>query len=479
MLKFSAYLTESRSAGEHVFHGHESIAAAERHLLALHDALLGKKSEGIKFHTPLNINPKNYSPEEQTAFMKHLNLARKAYMKMKPEALETLEPYMDDIKSHAKRSKHEPGTIDSLLAHVTRKSGLKESDEHSKKVDHLLSSRDHVNTALELHHHLQNAQNVLAGVAGRSNAVDGDHIKMSDETGNRTKIPVEKPVKLRQGITHPMGLKHEDLSKLLATGRLKGAYTEKTDGMAFAIGHDENGFYTRTSHSAKMRNAGDYEKAARERFGDDFDPSISQHFDRIHRALENNPKLRKHLENEFKNRGNDTTLKGEMFYKPHGTPVGKNGLRFVGTTYDRDKMGGLGSFILHSRLPENQGHDVDKITKLGDKQFKFDHDVIDKSHVDEDVTDLKERLGKINVAALHSRKKDDAKLKERERQKVAEIAMELENRMRKHTSGFKKKWGPETEGHVFHPDVEAPLIKLTSDTFQQFKANKGKPTGMK
>lgn len=280
---------------------------------------------------------------------------------------------------------------------------------------------------------------------------------------------------IRKGISHPKDLKYNHVKNILGDGSISGHLTEKSDGMAFAVGHDENGFYTRTSRSDKMRNPGDYEAAARAKFGEDFDPSISQHFDRIHRELQGNKNLTSYLQNHHKEHG-DTLIKGEMFYKPHGTPAEDGGIRFVGTSYDPKKMGSTGSFVLHSRLPENEKHFPEVIKQLGDDKINFDHDIVPDSRVDVDAKDLKQKFDEINPDVLASRKKADADDKAIHKQKLDDINSEIEKRIRSKSDTIKPKWGNETEGHVFHPDTEGgPLVKVTSPTFQAFKASKAKP----
>lgn len=252
---------------------------------------------------------------------------------------------------------------------------------------------------------------------------------------------------------------------MLGDGTVHGHVTEKSDGMAFEIGHDEHGVYTRTSRSEKMRRVGDYTKAAKAKFGDSMDPTISKHFDDIHHHLTSNPNLTKHL------RHTGGSIKGELYHRPQGTPIGPHHVRFVGTAYDTRKMGKHGSFIVHSRLPENASLKVSHVHKLGDDNFKFDHD-----HVDHDIHipmhDLKERHAAINTDILHSRKKVDAEHKDIEKRKFESIKDEIHKRVAAHTAKVHPKWGPETEGHVIHPHAsnpDAPRVKIVDGNFMARK----------
>lgn len=278
---------------------------------------------------------------------------------------------------------------------------------------------------------------------------------------------LESEVKLRQGLSHISDLKHDQLSNLVSSGKVQGDVTEKSDGSAFEVGHDEHGFFTRTSHSDKMRNAGDYQEAARKRFGEGFDPSISAHFDRIHKELHSNPKLTSYLAQTP-----GKSIKGEIFYKPHGKPTDSGELRFVGTAYDPKKMGNSGSFIVHSKLADNAHHNIEHLKTLGDENFNIDHDDINKK-VNVDVSGEKEALSKINPELLKSRKLSDKEAKLAETEKLNSIKSSIHNKLKDHLSGLKGKWGSETEGYVIHPPVgsSAPRVKIISDTFKQNKQN--------
>ena len=279
--------------------------------------------------------------------------------------------------------------------------------------------------------------------------------------------------KLRVGIKHTKDLSHEEVGRMLNSQTLNGDLKEKSDGMAFAYGHDEHGFYTRTSHSEKMRQPEDYEAAARAKFGDGFDPTISQHFGRIHRALQSNTALVNYLESKSK----PTMVKGEVFYRPHGRPAEghPNHVRFVGTAYDTRKMGNLGSFVVHSRLPENQEHDLEKLKSLGDHNFNIDDDIVPGgSNVRVDTSDLKSDYDKIDAEKLKSRKAADREAKEQEQQKLESVKSKLDSRLRAHTHLLDNKWGDETEGHIFYPrDETLPTVKLISDSFKANKATFG------
>ena len=86
---------------------------------------------------------------------------------------------------------------------------------------------------------------------------------------------VVKP--MRVGIKHPKDLKHAEVAALIQGGKLSGTMTEKSDGMGFEVGHDDHGFYTRSSRSDKVRNAGDYTAYAKQKHGADPEGQQGEH----------------------------------------------------------------------------------------------------------------------------------------------------------------------------------------------------------
>jgi hypothetical protein len=276
----------------------------------------------------------------------------------------------------------------------------------------------------------------------------------------------ESEGKVRQGLSHISDLKPEQFHNLTKSGKVTGEATEKSDGMAFKVGHDDEGFYSQTSHSDKMRNVGDYEQAAKKKFGENSDPTISRHFDRIHHELHSNKKLTHYLANGGKH------INGEVYYKPQGKPTPDGEVRFVGTAYDPKKMGHTGSFIVHSKLPENSHHDLSNVKSLGDKNFNFDDDTTGK-HVSVDVSVEHKEFSGLNHDLMKSRKHADREAKQQEVEKFNGIKQSVHNKVKDTLSDIKPKRGSETEGYVIHPTdgSDAPRIKMVSDTFKKNKAS--------
>lgn len=287
-----------------------------------------------------------------------------------------------------------------------------------------------------------------------------------------------KEDKLRSGLPHPQTLKHDQLHDLIKTGRIKGHVTEKTDGMAFEVGHDEHGPFTRTSNSDRMRHGGGYLEAAQKKFGPGADPKLSGRFEDIHNGLTGNKKLMGYLAKRHAETGQPASFKGEIFHKESGVQShGK--VTFVGTSYDTKHMGGKGMFVAHSKLPENRNHDISHMHTFNDKHFTFDHDIPKTNHtVDVDVSNELKDYHTLNHDLLNSRKtKTNGEAKEAELGKLRGIADRVHSKLFTITSKIEPKWGSEVEGHVIHPHSEhkdAPRIKIMDyEGFRARKAEKG------
>lgn len=287
-----------------------------------------------------------------------------------------------------------------------------------------------------------------------------------------------KEDKLRSGLPHPQTLKHEGLHDLIKTGRIKGHVTEKTDGMAFEIGHDNEGLYTRTSNSDRMRHSGGYYEAAKKKFGEGADPKFSERFADIHNSLAGNKKLTSYLKQRHQETGQPTSFKGEIFHRASG--IEKDGkVTFVGTSYNTKHMGSKGMFVVHSKLPENRAHDISHMHQFNNRALTFDHDIPDTNHtVDVDVKKELSNYHTLNHTLLSSRKTPTNKsAKEAEEGKLRGIADSVHAKLHAITGKIKPKWGDEVEGHVIHPHSEhpdAPRIKVMDyEGFRARKAEKG------
>lgn len=277
--------------------------------------------------------------------------------------------------------------------------------------------------------------------------------------------------KMRQGLPHFKDLKPLELQSLISSGNLSGHITEKTDGLAFGIGYDKDGFYTRSARSDKVRIPGEYTAWGKRTHGEDYVSPYSSHYDEIHNRLQDNQKLIRYLKDlHEESNGNDISIQGEMFWKPLGE-LSEKGIKFVGTHYDPKKMGTQGKFVMHSNLPANVYHDFHKVSELSDDAIHFDHDKVPNGGVHIDVSDERDQFDSLDHEKMNSRKKVDAEEKEIQKKKFQAIKDSIENKLREHiNSKITPKFGDETEGHVFHPsNPNSSRFKLTSESFVKFK----------
>lgn len=275
--------------------------------------------------------------------------------------------------------------------------------------------------------------------------------------------------KLRQGLEHLSNLNHERLGSLLSTGVITGKSTRKTDGAAGEVGYDENGFYTRSARSDKVRNPGDYSTYTKNKRGEAADTSISSQYDDMHHKLQNNPKLVNYLKSRHES-GKPSSIKGEFFLNGLGQKTDK-GVKFVNTSYNPNVFGKTGMFIMHHKLPENSSHDPEEVSSLGDKHVSIDHDKSEGSDFKIDASKEREDYKKVNPEILKSRKHSDKESKRSEEEKLNNIKSSLENKFKEHSSKMvPRPWevSGESEGDVFHPDGNSPF-KIQSDQFKTFK----------
>jgi hypothetical protein len=285
---------------------------------------------------------------------------------------------------------------------------------------------------------------------------------------------------------------HEQFGNLTKGGRVHiHDVTEKTDGMTHQFGHDEHGFYTQSSGSGseKMRSPEDFHKRAKRRAeetGKPYDPTAADAFAHIHRVLAANAALQHHLKAEFHRTGKEVKVKGEAFYKPlsRQSEEHPDEIKFVGTSYHPGHMGSVGKYVIHSKLPENQNHDIEHFKKhLSNSEMNFDDDKVEHKPSHVDIKDEHEKFKKLNHDLIKSRTtKANKEAKEKEIAKFEKIKSAVSKKVDDHiaSKNIKPKWGSGTEGLVVHPsekNPEAPRFKVTSQAFKQYKeTEKANPT---
>lgn len=125
----------------------------------------------------------NYTPDEQSEYHTHMEKAKMAYKRMKPEALESLNGHGVNLEAHVNdmiRNGGQP-SVDGYVAHLSKRATKdiesvktpsakdKKARAHSAAIEHIMNNREHFDKALQLHGHLQSAKNVLTKVMAKSN----------------------------------------------------------------------------------------------------------------------------------------------------------------------------------------------------------------------------------------------------------------------------------------------------------------------
>lgn len=290
---------------------------------------------------------------------------------------------------------------------------------------------------------------------------------------------------VRVGLPHITTMNHTQFKGLIHDKKVHiHDVTEKTDGMTHVMGHDEHGFYTQSSGSGKekMRKPEDFHERAQRRAketGKEYNPTSANAFAHVHKIMQANKAVTSHLAAHYKKSGQEAKIRGEVFYKPMGTPSEhhKHEIKFVGTSYDPSHMGRVGKYVVHTKLPDNHHVDVDHLKKHQCKDMHFDDDKIEakKGHVD--VSKEHEDFHKLNHELINSRttpKNKAAKLAELE--KMGHVQKRVADKVDAHVKkmGVRPKWGSGTEGLVVHPHgvhEHAPRFKVTSDAFRAYRAD--------
>jgi hypothetical protein len=232
--------------------------------------------------------------------------------------------------------------------------------------------------------------------------------------------------------------------------------TEKTDGQSFKFGHDNQGFYTQTTGTDRVRDYYDHHKS-------DFHIA----FGLFHQELQNNSNLLEYLKQT------NLEVSGEMFSTRARIINDVNRtIKFANIEYsiDKLKLGHIGNFIIHTEM--NKDVFANNIKVFSTPRLIIDCDVpnYNKTHIS--VDDIQESYYKLNLDLIKERTKPSNKVSKLvEVEKFNNIKKEVHNRI-VNTIKLEPKWGDTTEGWVVHPSVNnpnAPRFKIITDEFKQAK----------
>jgi hypothetical protein len=192
----------------------------------------GNSSDVNNIDPTMNNNPSNYTPEEQKAFLSHLDKAKRVYSSMKPEATDALAGHSVNLQGHINDMIRKEGkpSVEGYIQHLSNRhnadiSKLKKQDvidkrnqAHADVLDHVTKNSDHFKKALELHNHLTNAKNVLVGVMEKN--APYSHSIGDEQTGKEGTVVVDK-----QGNASKLNNRHV-FNRLNA---LKGAFSKQAE----------------------------------------------------------------------------------------------------------------------------------------------------------------------------------------------------------------------------------------------------------
>jgi hypothetical protein len=152
----------------------------------------------------MNVNPNNFAAADQKEFHEHMENARAAYARVKPEAYDALqghgiglrahinemiktggEPSVDGYKDYLQR-KHER-ELDKLKSAPGR---TRKIAQHNETLSHVNLNKGHFKSVLDTHQHLQKAKDVLVRVMEKNSPFM--HTINGNPTGPEGSVTVHK-----------------------------------------------------------------------------------------------------------------------------------------------------------------------------------------------------------------------------------------------------------------------------------------------
>lgn len=184
----------------------------------------------------MEVNPSNYTPEEQQEFLAHMHKANKIYKSMKPEAMEAIDGHSIPLQAHINHMNRTGGapSVEGYIQHLTDKhnketSKLKtqaaidrKSAAHAAVMDHIMGNHEHFDKALQLHNHLTNAKNTLVNVMEKN--APYAHSIGDEPTGKEGTVVVDK---------YGRASKLNNRAVFNRLNALKGAFAAKNNPEAF------------------------------------------------------------------------------------------------------------------------------------------------------------------------------------------------------------------------------------------------------
>ena len=174
----------------------------------------------------MKANPANYSPEEQTAFENHMENARREYAKLQPDVYDRLTGHNDTLRTYINQTVR-TGEQPSYQGYMQHLSGRQQRDvdsvktpaakdrkiqQHAAFIQQAAGNQKDVESLLKLHGHLENAKNVLVGVADK-NSPSANELPNGEAYGHEGYVTTDKNGGAVKMVNRPM------FSRMLLTGQ--------------------------------------------------------------------------------------------------------------------------------------------------------------------------------------------------------------------------------------------------------------------
>jgi len=132
----------------------------------------------------VKVNSSNYSPEDQREFEEHSEAARKAYNRIKPEVYDQLTGHDQHMRTFTNARVREgaegPAKVEDYLNFLNARANKdiasvktqdakdRKTKQHAALMQQIIQNSKHVQNIFDLHHHTQQAKNVLVRVADKN-----------------------------------------------------------------------------------------------------------------------------------------------------------------------------------------------------------------------------------------------------------------------------------------------------------------------
>jgi len=186
-------------------HGHNGFFNAYSTLNKLHFSLMNKNPEVASKSLGYDVSKANYTPKKQKEFQSHLEKAAKLHDSVEDKTYDVANRHKISLKMYmnsAAKTGEKPSTkgYEAYMGmrhqkEVEKAENNKERqlklEAASQKMSNIHNDRKHLDKIIDIHHHLQNAKNVLTSALGVDKMPDGLVIK--DDSGDSVKFYNRNP----------------------------------------------------------------------------------------------------------------------------------------------------------------------------------------------------------------------------------------------------------------------------------------------